>query len=163
MINARLVNGLLTHPYLALAFRVYIGIIFIYASMYKIVYTAEFAETIVGYQILPYWAVNIFAIALPWIELVSGILLIAGIRTRSAASIIAGMLLLFAFAITVNLVKGSSIHCGCFHYSREEVMSWWTLIRDLLWLGMTFHCLFFDRVFQLERRLRFSRIAREIP
>ncbi len=163
MINARLVKDLLTHPYLALAFRINIGIIFIYASMYKIVYTAEFAETIVGYQILPYWAVNIFAIALPWIELVSGILLIAGIRTRSAASIITGMLILFSLAITVNLVKGSSIHCGCFHYSREEVMSWWTLIRDLLWLGMTLHCLFFDRVLQLERRLRFSRIAREIP
>lgn len=163
MINTRFDMGLLTHPYLALAFRIYIGIIFIYSGMFKIVYTAEFAETIAGYEILPYWALNIFAIALPWIELLSGILLIAGIRTKSAAAIIAGMLILFSLAITINLIKGSSLSCGCFHYSREEVMSWWTLIRDLIWLGMTLHCLFFDRAFQLERRLRFSRIAKDLP
>lgn len=163
MITPPFFKRLLTHPYLALAFRIYIGVVFIYASMYKIIYTAEFAETVAGYQILPYWAVNIFAITLSWIELVSGILLIAGIRTKSAASIIAGLLLLFALAITVSLAKGSSINCGCFHYSQEEVMSWWTLLRDFIWLGMTLHCFFFDKAFQLERRLRFSRIAREIP
>jgi len=162
MIAYRSVKDLLTHPYLALAFRIYIGMIFLYASMYKIVYTAEFAETVAGYQILPHWAVNIFSIALPWIELVSGILLIAGIRSRSAASIIAGLLFLFSLGIVVNLVNGSSIHCGCFHYSREEFMSWWTLVRDLIWLGMTLHCLLFDRIFHLERQFRFSRIAKEI-
>jgi putative oxidoreductase len=157
------VKGFLTHPYLALAFRIYIGVIFIYASMYKIIYTAEFAETIVSYQIIPYWVVNSMAIVLPWIELVSGIMLIAGIRTKSAALTIAGLLFLFSSAILINLIKGSAISCGCFHYSLNEVMSWWTLLRDLIWLGMTLQVLYFDRAFQFERRMRFSRIAKEIP
>jgi putative oxidoreductase len=156
-------KSFLTHPYLALAFRIYIGVIFIYASMYKIIYTAEFAETIASYQIVPYWAVNSMAIVFPWIELVSGIMLIAGIRTKLAAVTIAGLLLLFASAILINLIKGSAISCGCFHYSLNEVMSWWTLLRDLIWLGMTFQVFFFDRAFHFERRLRFSRIVKEIP
>lgn len=155
-------KGFLTHRYLALAFRIYIGIIFIYASMYKIVYTAEFAETIAGYQIVPYWVVNIMAIVLPWIELISGIMLIAGIRTRSAALTIVVLIFLFSFAILINLIKGSAISCGCFHHSLNEVMSWWTFLRDLIWGGMTLQVFFFDRVFQFEKRFRFSKVAKEI-
>ena len=61
-----------THPLVALAFRLYLGGLFVYASLYKINYTAEFAETIASYQLVPYWGVNLLAVILPWIELISG-------------------------------------------------------------------------------------------
>ncbi|UCH71318.1 MAG: DoxX family protein, partial [Candidatus Bathyarchaeota archaeon] len=63
----------LTHRYFALALRLYIGGLIIYASMYKINYPAEFAEAVASYQIVPYWAVNIVAVVLPWVELISGL------------------------------------------------------------------------------------------
>lgn len=150
----------LTHPYLALAFRIYLGALFIYASMYKINYTAEFAETIASYQIIPFWAVNSMAIVLPWIELISGILLLAGLRTRSVALIIAFLLILFTAAIVINVLRGSDIGCGCFH-SLEETMDWWTVLRDLIWFGMAIHVFYYDRAFQFERR--FFRMVKEIP
>ena len=141
-----------THRYLAFLFRLYIGALFIYASMYKINYSGEFAETIASYQMIPFWAVNFLAIVLPWIELISGSLLLAGIRTRSAALLLGALLVLFTSAIIVNLIREAPISCGCFH-SLEETISGWTVLRDLLWLGMTSHIFFFDQAFHFERRL----------
>ena len=148
-----------THRYLALALRLYIGGLFIYASMYKINYPAEFAEAIAGYQMVPYWAVNIFAIVLPWVELISGVLLIAGIRARSATVIIGLLMTMFTIAVFVNLMRDAPISCGCFQAIGEKI-SWWTLGRDMIWIVMTIHVFLFDRAFHLENR--FSLIFKEI-
>ncbi|UCB47610.1 MAG: DoxX family membrane protein [Deltaproteobacteria bacterium] len=153
------IKKILTHPYLALIFRLYIGGLFIYAGMYKINYTAEFAETIAGYGLVPYWAVNILAAVLPWVELISGILLFIGVRARSAAVIIGTMLILFTASITISLLKGAPISCGCFH-SLGERISWWTLLRDFIWLVMSIHIFFYDRALHLERR--FSWMLKEV-
>ena len=147
----RTLRALLTSPWLALVFRLYVGGVFIYASMNKISYTAEFADTIASYQILPYWGVNLTAAALPWLELLSGAMLIIGVRAKAAALTIGAMLLVFCIAIAVNLLRGTPIGCGCFT-SLEEDMSIMTLVRDLIWLCMTAHVYFYDTRFQLERR-----------
>ena len=149
----------LTHQYLSLILRVYIGGLFIYASMYKINYTAEFAETIASYQIVPYMAVNIIAVVLPWIELVSGVLLVAGIRARSAVVFLGLMLIMFTIAMFINLMRDAPISCGCFHSIGEKI-SWWTLVRDMVWSIMTIHIFFFDKAFHLGNR--FSLIFKEI-
>lgn len=143
--------GLFTNKYVALALRVYIGGVFIYASMYKIGYPVEFAQNIASYQIVPFWAVNLLAIVMPWTELICGILLVVGLRSKSAVAIIAGMLLLFTLAILLSLLRSIPIGCGCFH-SMEEPMSWTTLLRDLIWLAMAIHIYRFDSAFQLERK-----------
>ena len=148
-----------THRYLALAFRMYIGGLFIYASMSKITYTAEFAEGIASYQVVPYWAVNISAVVFPWVELICGILLITGLRSKAASAMLALFLLFFTFLIGVSLSRDASISCGCFHAIGEDI-SLWTLFRDLIWTGMTIHVFFCDRMFQLEER--FSLHIKEI-
>ena len=146
---------LLTHRYLALVLRLYLGIIFIYASMYKISYPLEFAENIASYQIVPFWAVNMMAIVMPWTELICGILLIVGLRSKSAVCMIAGMLVLFILAICLSLVKDIPIGFGCFS-SMEEPMNWTTLLRDFAWLAMAIHVYLFDSSLQLERRFLLS-------
>ena len=148
-------KGILTHPYLALIFRLYIGGLFIYAGMYKINYTAEFAETIASYGLVPYWAVNILAVLLPWVELISGILLFLGVRARSATVIILTMLVLFTVSITITLLRGDPISCGCFHTIGEKI-SWWTLLRDIIWVFMSVHVFLYDRAFHLERRFSWT-------
>jgi putative oxidoreductase len=140
-----------THPLAALIFRLYLGGLFIYASLYKINYTAEFAETIASYQLVPYWGVNLLAVILPWIELISGILLIVGIRTRTASAVIGCLLFLFTLGILYNLALGSEISCGCFQ-SLDDPISGWTVLRDLVWLAMAAQVFFFDQTFHLERR-----------
>jgi uncharacterized membrane protein YphA (DoxX/SURF4 family) len=142
---------LLTHPLVALAFRLYLGGLFVYASLYKINYTAEFAETIASYQLVPYWGVGLMAVILPWIEMISGILLIIGIRTRTVSAVIGFLLILFTLGILYNLALGSEIPCGCFQ-SLDDPISGWTVFRDLVWLALAVHVFFFDRSFHLERR-----------
>jgi len=142
-------RSVLTSPWLALAFRLYIGGIFVYASIYKINYPAEFAETIASYQITPYFAVNLMAVVLPWIELISGVLLILGIRTRSAAAILLALLALFTLAIAITLARGVPIGCGCFH-TIEDPISWKTLVRDLIWLAMASQVFLYDKILRLE-------------
>ncbi|MCD4721656.1 MAG: DoxX family membrane protein [Desulfobacula sp.] len=154
-----LATTLATHRYLALVLRLYIAWLFIDAGMYKINYTAEFAETIASYRMAPYWAVNFMAITMPWIELVCGILLVCGIRVRSSIVIAGLFLAIFTVGIAVNLVWDSPISCGCFHSMGDDI-SWSTLLRDLIWVGMTVHVFFYDTIFRLERK--FDWFSKEI-
>ena len=155
MIQLKACYRFFTHPYVALALRLYIAGLFIYASMYKINYMAEFAETIASYRMVPHWAVNPMAATLPWIELICGILLAAGIRSRSAVIIIGALMVVFTIGIAYNLIIGSPISCGCFH-TLGDAISWKTLARDILWLCMIIHIYFFDQAFHLENRYALS-------
>lgn len=145
-----LLKRIVTHPWLALAFRLYIGGLFVYAAMYKINYAAEFAETIASYRLVPYWAVNALAVFMPWTEIICGALLILGVRVKSAAAIITAMLGVFTLAIVVNLFRGAPISCGCFK-TIEDPISWWTVLRDLSWIAMTLHVFRYDSVFQTDQ------------
>lgn len=141
--------------WLALAFRFYLGGVFVYASVYKIGYAGEFAETIASYQIVPALTVNAVALALPWLELICGGMLVAGVRVRTVSAMLGALLVVFCLAVTVNLLRETPIDCGCFS-TMDERMTWMTLVRDLTWLGMAIHVFFFDSPLALERRYQNS-------
>ena len=145
--NARRV---LTHPALSLLLRLYLAGVFIYASLHKINFPAEFADNIAGYLIVPFWLINPLAVFMPWLELVSGLFLLAGVRVRAASLIIGAMLVMFTLAVTVAMVQDTPIGCGCFQ-SVGEAISWWTVLRDLVWLAMATHVYFYDRLVHLDR------------
>jgi uncharacterized membrane protein YphA (DoxX/SURF4 family) len=113
--------------------RLILGGIFIYASLDKIARPLEFAKIIENYRILPGFLVTLPALVLPWLELFAGMLLLAGVWTRSAAGLLSLLLLAFILALGVNAVRGIDVSCGCFSTSAADTENAWVLLgRDLL-------------------------------
>lgn len=123
------------HSVLLLACRLLLGGVFAYASLAKIGDPVRFAEIVHNYRILPIATENILAIALPWIELGAGLLLIAGLLTRSNALLTNLLLVVFIAAISASLVRGIDMTCGCFTLNAEgRHIGWITLLVDVLLL-----------------------------
>lgn len=144
-------NGFLRwpgHAYLALPARLYLAWVFIYACLHKIADPASFAVDVATYDILPLGLVNLMAILLPWIELVAGAMLLAGLRVRAAALAVAGMMVMFLIAILLAMHKGLDMSCGCFASQAaqdEDPISWHTVLRDGAWLALALYVALFDR------------------
>ncbi len=98
----------------SVAARLSLAITFIYACIHKIAVPYDFALQVATYQILPLSLINLQAIILPWLELVTGVLLIAGWLTRPAALITCGMNIMFIVAIAMALAADLQLQCGCF-------------------------------------------------
>ncbi len=100
-------------PYLSVFCRVLLGAIFISFALSKILRPAVFALNVVDYDMMPWWGVNLWSLALPWAELVCGLFLILGIRTRAAATLIAAMNIVFIVGLVNAILHHMPINCGC--------------------------------------------------
>jgi uncharacterized membrane protein YphA (DoxX/SURF4 family) len=67
-----------------------------------------------AYDVLPKAGVALVAGVLPWLEIVLGLLLLAGIATRAVAVVSAALLVVFIAGVTQAWARGLSIDCGCF-------------------------------------------------
>src|SRR4030066_939806 len=99
-------KNLLKSKYLAFLFRLILGCVFVYASFDKIAHPADFAKIIYNYHFLPGSVINLFAIILPWVELMAGMALILGIFVEAAALMIGFLLVIFTGALGSAGVRG---------------------------------------------------------
>jgi uncharacterized membrane protein YphA (DoxX/SURF4 family) len=134
--------------YSLLVGRIALGAIFVYAAYSKLHfgggwhlhdYQFFFSMAIDSYKMLPLAMVQQLGAGLPWLELVLGIFLIAGIALRWTSVATSGLLLVFIGAMTRAKILGLEINCGCF--GNNEKLGTWTLLRDssllVLALGVT--------------------------
>jgi len=136
---------LFNSSWIEMAFRWILGITFIYASYYKILSPTDFAKMVYGYNLFPEVLINLIAIVLPFVELISGLCLLLGIYPRSAALIINGLLLAFILILTINIIRGYEFDCGCF--SAEKAGSPKMMVaRDVIYLVMGLQIFLFNGV-----------------
>jgi putative oxidoreductase len=137
-------------PYLSGACRLILGIIFVVFALSKIMRPAVFALNVVDYDMMPSWGVNLWSLFLPWAELVAGLFLILGIRTRAAATVIAGMNVIFIVGLVSVIMHGLPITCGCVGEAGEPV-TWWKVLKNTGMLFMSLQIFLYDRLFTLDR------------
>jgi putative oxidoreductase len=126
----------LYQPLLAMAMRLALGGLFVVAGLLKLRDPAGFAQEIVNYDLAPVLAPYL-AIALPAVEVVAGLALIAfpPAWRRAGAVTVAGLMLMFLVATLVVIARGVNIECGCFGTGSGPV-GWSTVLRDLALLGL---------------------------
>ena len=119
-----------------LVLRLFLGALFIISSIPKISALNQFTKTVYQFKLLPEFFVPYFSVLLPIIELFLGLCLCLGIYIRWSARALSLLVLSFIGAITINLIRGVSINCGCFGNLFNEVLGWEALARDFLLLGL---------------------------
>ena len=125
------------NKYILLSIRIIIGVVFIYASIGKIINPEAVAKAIKNYEMLPITMINLPAIILPYLELFTGALLMIGRLKKGAASITIIMLVFFLIGLIQAYIRGLDINCGCFSLesasSKSDILL--RIIEDFLMLA----------------------------
>jgi uncharacterized membrane protein YphA (DoxX/SURF4 family) len=99
---------------LLVLFRIVLGGLFVYAGLTKALEPLDFAQNIRNYRLVGQGLSFIAAVILPWLEILAGLALAAGVWKRGAALTISGLLVFFIVLILVTMVRGIDVDCGCF-------------------------------------------------
>ena len=109
---------------ISLAIRALVALIFLTAAWGKLRHRLEFQGVVANYRLLPDPLVVPFALALPPIEAVVGILLPTGLLSPWTEGLAAALLALFAVAMAINIRRGrTDIDCGCFQSSLKQTLN----------------------------------------
>jgi len=119
--------------------RILLGIMFLFSGYFKILDLDSFSKVIVLYDIIPEFLAAYPAIIMPFLEVILGLFLVFGYKVRASAFLSAGLMLMFAVFIAINVARGKNFDCGCFELGRlgigiNENVSIGLVIRDLVLL-----------------------------
>jgi len=112
--------------------RIIVGLLFVYASVEKIMTPDAFAVSVANYDLLPSFLIGPIALWLPWLEMLTGIMLITGRFALGAATTASGLMVIFCLAISISYLRGLNINCGCFSMDPKNVADMrLVLLRDV--------------------------------
>ncbi len=109
--------SVLTHPTVRRIAQVLAGLVFLAAALPKIADLPGFAGSIHNFHleaVVPTAATNLLAMTIPWVELVAGLALVAGVRPRAGAVVYTMLMAIFTIGVIQALARGLSFECGCF-------------------------------------------------
>ena len=118
--------------------RIYLALVFILSGIDKVNDLNAFAQSIENYKIFPIYLVNIFAIIVPWIELVTGGLLLIGLFIKENAFIISSLLIVFTLAVLSAILRDLDIECGCRGTFDGQKVSFLKIIENISLLIVAF-------------------------
>lgn len=116
--------------------RLVVGGVWLVAGLLKIPDPTENVRAVRAYQLLPEALVPVVGHALPVLEILVGVCLLAGVLVRANAFLSAVLLLAFVVGISSAWARGLSIDCGCFGggggpAENAQAKYPWELARDL--------------------------------
>lgn len=107
-------NWIINDASVAVLASLFLGLVLAAAAIPKLRHLDEFQGVVTNYRLLPAFLVTPFAIGLPLIELACAVALQMTPIRELAAWVAAGLFILFAVAIAINVGRGRThIDCGC--------------------------------------------------
>jgi len=120
---------------LILILRIGFGVLLIYASVDKIRHPFEFSEVVENYRVLGPDLSRWVAVFIPYLEALTGLLLITGIWLDAAVSINGLLMVSFLFLILQAFLRGLDINCGCFMVQDEAPIGWIKIVENTIFAG----------------------------
>lgn len=111
-----------------------LGAIFLWSALGKLRNSRAFTLQVLEYRVVPALAGHLIARVLPASEMCIALLLITGTAPRAAAAGTMVLVTAFISAITVNLLRGRRIPCGCFGSRGRGEISWALVGQDTVLL-----------------------------
>lgn len=114
-----------------------LGLVLLAAAWPKLVDPPGFAQILFHYRLFSEPIRHGLALVVPWLELWMGLALLTGRGATGAARLALLLMLAFAAAIGINLLRGNPIDCGCFgagpvRSAAEKLAAMrWEILRDL--------------------------------
>lgn len=96
------------------ACQVAIGLLFCTSALAKIGDLQTFALQVQHFRLAPIWSTSLLAMTIPWIELLAGLSLVLGVRSRAGAWTAGAMLVVFTVAVAAAMARDLDFECGCF-------------------------------------------------
>ncbi len=112
-----------------------LSIIFLASAVPKLHHPKGFVLAVLEYRILPPRLSWFYARLLPPLEFLLALLLLSGMAVRSAAAVMAVLLLSFIVAVGINLTRGRDLDCHCFGKAPRRPIGWRLLLQDGALLG----------------------------
>jgi len=112
--------------------RILFALIFLFSAILKIHDPASFLKTMNNYNLLPLTYINLFVIIIPWIEFVSGLLLLFNLYPKENSLILLVLLFIFTVAVLTALSRGIDINCGCFGNVFFQGTNWLKIFENII-------------------------------
>lgn len=137
-------------PWLGTLARVLLAVVFFIAGWSKVSDLAGSGRAVAAYQILPYDLAKIVGAALPFVEIVLALFLLAGLATRAVAGITGALLLVYIGGVASVWARGLSIDCGCFGGGGQLAAGThpsylWDIVRDVALFAVALFVTWFPR------------------
>lgn len=130
------------------------GSVFVWAGVLKLQSPLLFQQSIRSFDMLPDPWSAVVALTLPWLEVLSGLAVIAGILRQGGLLLLNLSLVVFFIALGSAWYRGLNIDCGCFGGGGRTPDYTWLFIRDALLLAAGIVLVWLEK-----RRLRLSATA----
>lgn len=123
----------------AFVIRLSLGCLFVWSGIPKILLPHSFLGDVYAYRLVGPTLGMVVAMILPWMELLTGVCLLAGLFVSGALLACMGMALLFVGPVSWALYHGLNISCGCFGSGASVHIGYGTLVRiAVIFLGSCF-------------------------
>ncbi|NHA67224.1 DoxX family protein [Phycicoccus flavus] len=94
--------------------RLFLGVVLVVAGAAKVGHPLTSQRAVQAYELLPNGVAGWVGLALPFLEIVLGAMLVLGLFTRPVAVVSTLLMVAFVIGISQAWARGLTIDCGCF-------------------------------------------------